>query len=109
MRLKKERTGDYLDIHRKDKIWRSVVEGLIQAGYRKMIIFQIGQDIILFEEAESLQKAYQFLAKDEASIKWDSMIGEWMERYPQFDEIKGDIEFEEVPVVFYFENGELRH
>ncbi len=40
------------------------------------------------------------------------MIGEWMERYPQFDTIKGDIDFEEVPVVFYFENkagsGELQ-
>jgi hypothetical protein len=37
------------------------------------------------------------------------MIGEWMERYPQFDAIKGDIDFEEVPVVFYFENGKLLH
>ena len=65
-----------------------------------MKIFQLGRDIILFEEAESLQKAYQFLAKDEASIKWDSMIGEWMDRYPRFDETKGDIDFEEVPVGF---------
>jgi L-rhamnose mutarotase len=109
MRLKKESIGDYIDIHRKEKIWSSIVEGLSRAGYRKMIIFQLGQDLILFEEAESLQKAYQFLAKDEASNKWDCMIGEWMERYPQFDEIKGDIEFEEIPVVFYFNNGELRH
>ena len=100
MRLKKERTADYIDIHRKEKIWRSVVEGLIQAGYRKMIIFQLGRDIILFEEAESLQQAYQFMAKDETSIKWDSMIGEWMDRYPRFDAIKGDIDFEEVPVGF---------
>ncbi|HEC62313.1 MAG TPA: L-rhamnose mutarotase [bacterium] len=109
MRLKKGRIGDYVDVHGKEKIWKSVVEGLIRAGYRKMIIFQLGQDIILFEEAESFPEAYRYLARDEASVKWDEMIVEWMERYPQFDEIKGDIVFEEVPVVFYFENGELRH
>ena len=107
MRLKKERVGDYVDVHRKSKIWKSVVDGLISAGYRKMIIFRLGQDIILFEEAESLQDAYRFLAKDGASVKWDNMIVEWMEKYPLFNEIKGDIEFEEVPVVFYFEKGKL--
>jgi hypothetical protein len=32
-----------------------------------------------------------------------------MESYPQFNEIKGDIEFKELPVVFYYENGSLQH
>jgi L-rhamnose mutarotase len=109
MRLKKEKIDDYIEVHRKEKIWKSVIEGLIQAGYRRMIIFQLGQDIILFEEAGSLKAAYQYLAGDTASVKWDQMIIEWMEVYPQFDEIKGDIEFKEVPIVFYFENGKLLH
>jgi L-rhamnose mutarotase len=109
MRLKPGKIEDYVDIHRREKIWQSVVVGLKAAGYRKMIIFQHGRDIILFEEAESLQAAYRYLDQDEASVEWDKMVMEWMEIYPQFDEIKGDIEFEEVPVVFYYENGDLRH
>ncbi len=75
MRLKKENVEDYAEVHRKEKIWQSVVKGLIKAGYRKMIIIQLDQDIILFEEAENLQKVYQYLAKDEESVKWDKMIG----------------------------------
>ena len=49
------------------------------------------------------------LSDDEESIKWDRMISEWMEEYPQFKRVKGDIEFKEVPVVFYFEDGKLHH
>ena len=74
-----------------------------------MIIFQLGQDIILFEEAPDLEEAYEFLNDDEESIKWDWMILEWMEEYPQYNEVKGDVEFKEVPVVFYFEDGKLLH
>ena len=107
MRLKKERIDDYVDIHRKEKIWKSVVDGLIDAGYQKMIIFRLGNDIILFEEAESLKKAYEFLATDEESVTWENMISEWMEEYPQLNEISGDLEFVDVPVVFYFEKGRL--
>ena len=107
MRLKKDKVKNYVEVHRKEKIWQSVVRDLIKAGYRKMIIFQLGQDIILFEEADNLKKAYQYLSSDEESLKWDKMILDWMEEYPKFNEIKGDIEFKNVPVVFYFSDGKL--
>ncbi len=42
-------------------------------------------------------------------MKWDVLISKWMEEYPQFSEIKGDIEFKEIPVVFYFQDGKLLH
>lgn len=109
MRLKKDKVKDYLEVHKKEKIWQSVVDGLIKAGYKRMIIFQLGQDIILFEEADNLRKAYQYLASDKASVKWDRMISGWMEEYPKFNEIKGDIEFKEVPIIFYFKDGKLLH
>ena len=35
------------------------------------------------------------------------MIAELMEQAPQFDEIKGDLEFREVPIVFHLEDGKL--
>lgn len=109
MRLKKDRIKDYVEIHKKEKIWKSVIEGLAAAGYKKMIIFQLDNDIILFEEADSLKNAYKYLNTDDASNKWDKMISEWMEIYPEFNEVKQDIEFAEVPVVFYYENGKLLH
>ena len=31
-----------------------------------------------------------------------------MEQAPHFDEIKGDLEFREVPIVFHLEDGKLR-
>ena len=109
MRLKKNRIKDYVEIHKKKNIWSSVVAGLVKAGYKKMIIFQLDNNIILFEEADNLKMAYKYLETDEASIKWDKMISEWMEIYPTFNEIKQDIEFIEIPVVFYYENGKLLH
>jgi len=109
MRLKKDWIKDYVEIHKKEKIWKSVVDGLINAGYKKMIIFQLDNNIILFEEADSLENAYKYLNTDDESKKWDQMVSEWMEIYPEFNEVKQDIEFEEVPVVFYYENGKLLH
>jgi len=109
MRLKKDRIKDYVEVHKKEKIWSSIVEGMIKAGFKKMIIFQFGQDLILFEEAEDLKQAYKFYGNDPDSTKWDKMISEWMEVYPKFNELKGDIDFEEVPIVFYYDNGKLLH
>ena len=74
-----------------------------------MIIFQIGQDVILFEEAEELNKAYSFLSSHEESAKWDEMIFDWMEQYPEWDDIREHLVCREVPVVFYFENGIMKH
>ena len=109
MRLKKNRVEDYVESHRKDKIWESVIDGLIHAGFAKMIIFQHGQDIILFESAQSLDTAYDYLNHDPESVRWDNMISEWMEDYPKYDPIKGSIEFKEIPVVFHFDQGILLH
>ena len=100
----------YLMRLKKENIWKDVVEGLKSAGFTRMLIFQYGQDIILFEEAENLQESYTFLDKDKKSAKWDAMIAEWMEAYyPEWNEIKQDIEFQEIPVVFYFDEGLLKH
>ena len=109
MRLKQDKINDYVEVHKQEKIWDSVIDGMATAGYRKMIIFLFGRDLILFEEADDLKKAYQYYESDKESAKWDKMISEWMELYPQFNELKGDIEFEEIPVIFYYDNGMLLH
>ena len=109
MRLKKDKIKDYVEVHKKEKIWKSILDGLEKAGYKKMIILQMDNNIILFEEVDNLKKAYEYLDNDEASKKWDGMISEWMEIYPTFNEIKQDIEFIEIPTVFYYENGKLLH
>ena len=57
----------------------------------------------------NLQKAYEIQSVDEETRKWDAMMSQWMEEYPYFDEIKGDLEFKKVPIVFYFDNGKLLH
>jgi L-rhamnose mutarotase len=109
MRLKKEHIQDYIDVHKKEKVWQSIIDGMLNAGFEKMLIFQFGQDIILFEEAGDLKKAYNYYDSDDASQKWDQMIARWMETYPYYDEMKGDIVFEEIPVIFYYEKGKLLH
>ncbi len=109
MRLKNEKINDYIEIHKKEKIWKSVVDGLKRAGFLKMVIFQMGQDLILFEEADNLKKAYNFLNADEESIRWEKKIMEWMEHNPSWNDMEGNIEFTEVPIVYYFENGIMKH
>jgi hypothetical protein len=37
------------------------------------------------------------------------MISGLLEEAPHFDEIKGDLEFREVPIVFHLEDGNLLH
>jgi L-rhamnose mutarotase len=109
MRLKKGNVQDYIEVHRKEKIWSSILNALKQARVSKMIILLHGQEVILFEEAEDLKDAYKSFENNPDTVKWDRMMTEWMESYPQFNEIKGDIEFKELPVVFYYENGSLQH
>lgn len=109
MRLKREHVADYVEVHRKAKLWQSILEALKTAKVEKLIILLHGQDVILFEEAEDLKATYRFYDSDPAAIKWDQMMTKWMEVYPHFNELKGDVEFAELPVVFYYENGTLRH
>ena len=109
MRLKKDRVQDYIAIHRKGKIWKSIINGLVKTRFDKMIIFLLGQEVILFEEAEDLKAAYQSFDNDAETVKWDKLMDSWMENYPKFNEIKGDVEVTEIRVVFYYENGKLLH
>ena len=98
MRLKKERIADYVEVHRKENVWRSVVDCLVRSGTTRMIILLHGQGVILYEEAHDLQQAYQFQNADRPTQRWEAMIAELMEEAPHFDEIKGDLEFREVPM-----------
>jgi len=107
MRLKKECIADYVEVHRKEHVWRSVVDCLVRSGTTRMIILLHGQDVILYEEAHDLQHAYQVQSADRPTQRWEAMISELMEQVPQFDEIRGDLEFREVPIVFHLEEGRL--
>ena len=109
MRLKKEHTQDYVQIHRKENIWSSVLDGLRDARYSKLIIVRNGTDLILFEEAENLKAAYtpQNLSAD--TSRWDTLMDSWIENYPKFNAVKGDVDITELPVVFYYENGKMLH
>ena len=107
MRLKRERIADYVEVHRKENVWRSVVDCLVRSGITRMIILLHGQDVILYEEAHDLQQAYQVQSADPPTQRWEAMIAELMEQGPHFDEIKGDLEFREVPIVFHLEDGKL--
>ena len=109
MRLKKEHIADYVEAHRKENIWRSVVDCLVRSGTTRMIILRHGHDVILFEEAHDLHEAYRVQNADQPTQRWESMISGWMGQAPHFDEIKGDLEFREVPIVFHFEAGALLH
>jgi L-rhamnose mutarotase len=109
MRLKPGKAAKYLQCHQEEKIWPSVLSGLRKGKFNKMVILLHGRDAILFEEAENLKTAYQCCEADPESARWDRMIAEMMEIYPRFNQLKGDIEFVEIPVVFYFEKGKLRH
>jgi L-rhamnose mutarotase len=110
MRLKKDHISDYKEMHRKEKIWPEIVQCLLDSGMERMIIFQDGQDLILFEEAEDLEGSYRIQNADTATRKWDAFMSDWMENYPAMEGIDAaDIAFEEVSIVYYFENGKLKH
>ena len=110
MRLKKDHISDYREIHSKEKIWPEIVQCLLESGIERMIILQDQQDLILFEEAEDLEESYRIQNSDTVTQKWDAIMSDWMENYPTMEGVDvGDIEFEEVDIVYYFENGKLKH
>lgn len=110
MHLKKEHISDYRELHRKEKIWPEIVRCLLESGMERMIIFQDKQDVFLFEEAEDLEESYRIQGADYSTRKWDEMMDGWMENYPAIGGLDaGDIAFDEVDVVYYFEKGELKH
>ena len=74
MRVKKEKLQDYIDVHKKENFWEDLLQDMKTAGFSEMIIFQLGQDIILFEEADSLQKTYKYSNNSPVSKKWDEKI-----------------------------------
>ncbi len=108
MRLREDRVEDYARAHAKGQVWQSVLDGLSKCGIERMIIFQDGREVILFEAAEDLEASYRNLAQDGASMEWDRMVAQWMEKYPSLDGIgAGDVSFEQVSIVFNFERGAL--
>jgi L-rhamnose mutarotase len=109
MRLKEEKMQAYADAHAAGKIWPSVVDGLKEAGITRMVIIQAGQDVILFEEAEDLDESYRYLASHGASVEWEKMIGSWMEEDPRAGPEAGQPVLHTLPVVFYLEDGRMRH
>lgn len=109
MRVKKEKLEDYIDIHKKENFWKELLEEMKRAGFLKMIILRQGEDIIIFEEAVNLQEAYKYSYNNPVSKKWEDMISGWMDKYPAYIKDKEDIEFKEIPIVFYYEDGKLLH
>ena len=109
LRLKKENITQYIDIHKKDNIWPEVIAALTKA-FKKIIVFQVEKDLLIFEEAEdSIDTAYKIANSFKAHLKWDKMIMEWMEQFPEYSDIKDHIVSKEIPIVFYFENGKMLH
>jgi L-rhamnose mutarotase len=109
MRVKKEKLKDYIDVHKKENFWEDLLQDMKTAGFSKMIIFQLGQDIILFEEADNIQKTYEYSSKSTVSKKWEDIVSDWMEKYPEYNIDKRAIEFTEIPIVFYYKDGKLLH
>jgi L-rhamnose mutarotase len=105
MKLKETGINDYVRLHQKDVIWPGVLEALKKSGLEKMIIFQIHDQIFVFETAEDFEKMHRFLYSDEVSIQWGSKIAELAVELPHYDAEQGDMVFEKIPVIFHFEQG----
>ena len=109
LKLKKDKIKEYVDYHKKEKIWKSVIEGLNNSDCEEMIIFLLGDEIVLFERAKNLKEMSRFLASDPESIRWQKVMNEMFEGSFEFDSDKGDFEVDEVPVVFYLKEKTLLH
>ena len=107
MRVKKEKLNDYLKVHKRKNVWDDLLKSMKEAGYSEMVILQLGHEMIVFEKAEDLKKAYQLSTEDPAYQKWAKMVSELMEQHPHFE--KEYIEINEVPIVFYYKDGKLLH
>ena len=102
MKIKPERVNDYIEIHKKGSVWPQVLENIDKSGMKKMVIFMLENNAIVYVEAEDTKKAFDYLGKQPTTIEWNEVTAPFMDTQPRYGQEEA---VEMLQCVFDFENG----
>jgi L-rhamnose mutarotase len=77
LRVRPERIEEYLRAHR--EVWPEMLDALRGAGIRNYTIFRHGNQVFGYFEADDLEAAGRYLARQEVSTRWQDAMAELLE------------------------------
>jgi L-rhamnose mutarotase len=77
LRVKPERIDEYVEAH--ENVWPEMLEALHGAGIRNYSIFRDGNQVFGYFEADDLDEAAQFLARQPVCTRWQDTMAELLE------------------------------
>jgi L-rhamnose mutarotase len=81
LHVQPERLDEYVETHR--NVWPEMLDALRGAGIRNYTIFQAGNEVFGYFEADDLAAAERYLSQQEVCTRWqDAMAVLLVERVP---------------------------
>ncbi len=102
LKIKPDRIGDYVDIHKKGRVWKEILSNLKNAGLEKMKIYMLENNAIVYVETPDVKKAFDYLGKQESQARWDQATADLMETQPGYGK---EEKAESLQCIFDFEKG----
>jgi L-rhamnose mutarotase len=82
LQVRPDRIDDYIRAHR--EVWPEMLDALRGAGIRNYTIFRHGNQMFGYFEADDLDAAGDYLAKQDVSTRWQNAMAELLEsRVPE--------------------------
>jgi L-rhamnose mutarotase len=75
--IKEEYLEEYVRLHKNP--WPEIMEAHSRAGFRNYSIFQNGRQFFYVFECKDIQYARDYVAQDEACVRWNNMCMKMME------------------------------
>ena len=78
LRVRPDKVEEYVRAHR--EVWPEMLEALTAAGIRNYTIFQDGNQVFGYFEADDLAAAERHLARQEVSARWQDAMADLLEQ-----------------------------
>src|SRR5262245_35482623 len=77
LRIRPDKTEEYVAAHR--DVWPELLDALRNAGIRNYTIFQDGNQVFGYFEADDLEAAGRYMAGQEVTRRWQDAMAELLE------------------------------
>jgi L-rhamnose mutarotase len=78
LRVRPDKIEEYVDAHR--AVWPEMLDALRAAGIRNYTIFRDGNQMFGYFEADDLEAAAQYLARQNVSTRWQDAMADLLEQ-----------------------------
>jgi L-rhamnose mutarotase len=77
LRVRADKIEEYIEAHR--RVWPDMLEALHGAGVSNYTIFRDGNQVFGYFEADDLEAAASYLARQEVCTRWQDAMAELLE------------------------------